>query len=136
RTKIDRFVEQRLGPDIEARTRALAIRSNEYGFDPFGFSLEHVKYAVLLARFLYRDYFRAETFGLEHVPPAGRVLLVANHSGQLPYDALVIAMACFLDHQPPRVVRSMVDAFVPKLPFVSYAFARWGQITGTPDNCR
>jgi 1-acyl-sn-glycerol-3-phosphate acyltransferase len=136
RTRIDRFVEGRLGPDFEERTGALAVRQNEYGFDPFGFSVAHVKYAVLLARFLYRDYFRAQAFGLEHVPAAGRVLLIANHAGQLPFDGLVISMACFLDRQPPRIVRSMVDAFVPTLPFVSYMFARWGQITGTPENCR
>jgi 1-acyl-sn-glycerol-3-phosphate acyltransferase len=136
RTRIDRFVEGRLGPEVQARTRALAVRQNEYGFDPFGFSVEHVKYAVLLSRFLYRDYFRAEAFGLANLPAAGRVLLVSNHSGQLPFDGLVIAMACFLDHDPPRVLRSMVDSFVPALPFVSYLFSRWGQITGTPENCR
>jgi 1-acyl-sn-glycerol-3-phosphate acyltransferase len=136
RARIDRFVEGRLGPDFDDRTRALAVRQNEYGFDPFGFSIAHVKYAVLFARFLYRDYFRAQAFGLEHVPPAGRVLFIANHAGQLPYDGLVISMACFLDREPPRIVRSMVDAFVPTLPFVSYMFSRWGQITGTPENCR
>jgi 1-acyl-sn-glycerol-3-phosphate acyltransferase len=30
----------------------------------------------------------------------------------------------------------MVEKFVQTLPFVSYLFARWGQITGTPENCR
>jgi 1-acyl-sn-glycerol-3-phosphate acyltransferase len=30
----------------------------------------------------------------------------------------------------------MVEYFVPKVPFASYLFARWGQITGTPENCR
>lgn len=136
RTRIDRFVEHRLGPDVQERTRALAVRQNEYGFDPFGFSIEHVKYALLFTRFLYRDYFRAEAHGVEHIPAAGRVLFVANHSGQLPFDGLVIAMAAFLERRPPRIVRSMVDSFVPTLPFVSYVFSRWGQITGTPENCR
>jgi 1-acyl-sn-glycerol-3-phosphate acyltransferase len=64
------------------------------------------------------------------------VLFVANHSGQLPFDGLVIGAACFLEPPQPRLVRSMVEYFVPSVPFASYLFARWGQITGTPENCR
>ncbi len=30
----------------------------------------------------------------------------------------------------------MVEYFVPTVPFASYLFSRWGQITGTPENCR
>ncbi len=30
----------------------------------------------------------------------------------------------------------MVEKYVQTLPFASYLFARWGQITGTPENCR
>lgn len=131
-----RFVDGRLGQDYAARSKALAVRQNEYGFDPFGFSREHVKYALLIARWLYRDYFRTEVFGIENVPAAGRVLLIANHSGQLPFDGVVIGTAVFFEAEPPRVVRSMVERFVPKVPFASYLLNRWGQITGTPENCR
>src|SRR5437660_11704392 len=92
--------------------------------------------AVTVVRFLYRHYFRAKAFGIEHVPASGRVLLVANHSGQLPFDGLVIGTACFLEPPQPRLVRAMVEFFVPTVPFASYLFARWGQITGTPENCR
>ena len=129
-------MDRRLGPDYAARSRALTVRQNEYGFDPFGFSKDSVKYAVLVSRWLYRNYFRAECHGIENLPAAGRVLLVANHSGQLPFDGLVIGMSLFLDASPPRVIRSMVEHFVPTVPFVSYLLSRWGQITGTPENCR
>ena len=64
------------------------------------------------------------------------MLFVANHSGQLPFDGLVIGAACFLEPPQPRLVRSMVEYFVPTVPFASYLLARWGQITGTPENCR
>jgi 1-acyl-sn-glycerol-3-phosphate acyltransferase len=30
----------------------------------------------------------------------------------------------------------MVERFVPTVPFASYLLNRWGQITGTPENCR
>ena len=122
--------------DIAGRTQALVVHANEFGFDPFGLSRAHVKTALTVSRWLYRHYFRAEAFGIEHLPAHGRVLLVANHSGQLPFDALVIGCAAFLEPPQPRLVRAMVEFFVPTVPFASYLFARWGQITGTPENCR
>jgi 1-acyl-sn-glycerol-3-phosphate acyltransferase len=68
--------------------------------------------------------------------PAGRVLLVANHSGQLPMDAAMIGVAMLFDGKPPRAVRSMVEKWANSLPWVSTFFARVGQIVGTPENCR
>jgi 1-acyl-sn-glycerol-3-phosphate acyltransferase len=124
------------GDDIASRTQALAVRQNEFGFDPFGMSRESLATAARFARFMYRNYFRAEAFGIENLPSTGRVVLVSNHSGQLPFDALVIGSACFLEPPQPRLVRAMVEFFVPTVPFASYLFARWGQITGTPENCR
>src|SRR6516162_651349 len=82
--------------DIAGRTQALVVHGNEFGFDPFGLSRDSIRTALTVARWLYRHYFRAQAFGIEHVPTSGRVLLVGNHSGQLPFDALVIGMACFL----------------------------------------
>ena len=124
------------GDDISARSRALVVHGNEFGFDPFGLSRDHVRSAMSVARLLYRYYFRAEAHGVANIPTSGRVLFVANHSGQLPFDALVIACACFLEPTQPRLPRAMVEYFVPTVPFASYLFARWGQITGTPENCR
>jgi 1-acyl-sn-glycerol-3-phosphate acyltransferase len=129
------FAEARLGPEFRETTRQLAIRQNEYGFDPFGFHRDHLKYAALVARFLHRTYFRTIVHDITRVP-RGRVLLISNHSGQLPFDGLVIASAMLLDAQPPRMVRSMVEKFIPTVPFASYLFSRWGQITGTPENCK
>ena len=122
--------------DIGARTQALVVHGNEFGFDPFGLSRRSLAQAMTFARLLYRYYFRAEAHGIENLPARGRVVIVANHSGQLPFDALVIGSACFLEPPQPRLVRAMVEFFVPTVPFASYLFARWGQITGTPENCR
>jgi 1-acyl-sn-glycerol-3-phosphate acyltransferase len=130
------YVDSRLGPEFQERTKALTIRQNEYGFDSFGFDREKLKYGFVFARWLYRSYFRAETQGVENIPAAGRVLIIANHSGQLPFDGLVLGTALFLECNPPRMVRSMVEKFIPTLPFASYWLSRWGQITGTPENCR
>jgi 1-acyl-sn-glycerol-3-phosphate acyltransferase len=122
--------------DVARRCQALVVRGNEFGFDEFGLSRDSFRAAAHVARWLYRSYFRATAFGVENIPATGRVLFVANHSGQLPFDGLVIGAACFLEPPQPRLVRSMVEYFVPTVPFASYLLARWGQITGTPENCR
>ncbi len=136
---LDRLRQLRGNPpddDLVGRTQALVVRGNEFGYDEFGLSKDSLKIAVRLATWLYRHYFRATAFGIEHIPATGRVLFVSNHSGQLPFDGLVIGAATFLEPAQPRLVRSMVEYFVPTVPFASYLFARWGQITGTPENCR
>ncbi|HLL25405.1 MAG TPA: lysophospholipid acyltransferase family protein [Kofleriaceae bacterium] len=122
--------------DLAGRTQALVVRGNEFGYDEFGLSKQSLRTAVTLARWLYRNYFRAEAFGIENIPLTGRAIFVANHSGQLPFDGVVISAATFLEPPQPRLVRSMVEYFVPSVPFASYLLARWGQITGTPENCR
>ena len=73
--------------------------------------------------------------GIENVP-SGRVLLVPNHSGQLPFDAMVVATSCLLSASPPRLVRSMVERWTPTLPFINEAFTRSGCVVGDPINCR
>jgi 1-acyl-sn-glycerol-3-phosphate acyltransferase len=135
RSALARWVEACFTAEELERIKSLPTRQNEYGYDPFGFNREEAKPAILVARVLYRHYFRARVYGIEQVP-GGRVMLVANHSGQLPFDALNIAAAMMFDANPPRMLRSMIERFVPTLPFVSYLFSRWGQIVGSPENCR
>jgi 1-acyl-sn-glycerol-3-phosphate acyltransferase len=131
----DSWAERRLGPDVLARLAALETQQNEYGYDPFGFHRDQARVGAALAHFLYRHYFRVRAIGLDNVPE-GRCLLVANHSGQLPFDGISIGGALLFERKPPRLCRAMVEKYVQRLPFVSYLFARCGQILGTPDNCR
>jgi 1-acyl-sn-glycerol-3-phosphate acyltransferase len=132
--RLAEFLKGVADPAVLARMDRVDARLNEFGVDPFGFDPEMAKAVAPIIQFLYQRYFRVETQGLEHVP-RGRVLLISNHSGQLPIDAMMICAAMVLEAEPPRVVRSMVETWVPSLPFVSHLFARWGQIVGTRENC-
>jgi len=123
------------GPELEARLARLVAPQNEYGVDPFGLELDFTKAAIAPVLWLYRNYFRVETHGIEQVP-SGRVMLISNHSGQLPLDGAMIAMSLLLEAEPPRVVRAMVEKWAPTLPFVAPFFARIGQVVGTQENCR
>jgi 1-acyl-sn-glycerol-3-phosphate acyltransferase len=129
------WTESMAGSELEEKLRALERSQNEYGVDPFGFSLDYALSAIAPFVWIYRNYHRVETHGLEKVP-AGRVLLVSNHSGQLPMDAAMIGVAMLTEANPPRAIRSMVEKWVPTLPYVSTFMARVGQIVGTPENCR
>jgi 1-acyl-sn-glycerol-3-phosphate acyltransferase len=131
---VRRWVDSMFTAEELERIKALPTRQNEYGYDPFGFNREEAKLAILVGRWFYRHYFRCRVHGIEQVPP-GRVMLVANHSGQLPFDGMCIAAAMLLDAKPARMVRSMIERFVPTLPYASYLLQRWGQIVGDPDNC-
>lgn len=124
-----------LGPDFEDRMRRVQIAASAGGVDPFGLDPEWAKYAIATAAFFYRFYFRAETFDIGRLPK-GRVLLVSNHSGQLPFDGMMIAASLFLEAEPPRIMRSMVEKWTQTLPFVSTTYARLGQVVGVPENAR
>ena len=120
---------------VEERIAKLPNRINEYGFDAYGLSPEFLRRSLLPSVILYRYYFRTECFDVERVP-AGRCLLVANHAGQLPFDAMMLATALLLEADPPRIARGMGEYWIPRLPFLGTAATRGGAMVGTPENCR
>ena len=134
RRQLSRQLIERLPKDVLAWVADLQKQQDEFGFDPFGFQPDFMKYVLPFARWLVRVYFRVETFDIDRIPE-GRVLVVANHSGQIPIDGFVIASATIFDRKPPRILRSMIEKFVPSVPFASYFLARTGQVVGTPENC-
>ena len=124
------------GPGTRARLEKLTPPRNEYGVDPYGLDVEFVVAAIAPLLWLYKRWFRVELHGVDHVPSEGRVLVVSNHSGQLPFDAAMIEVGLLVDKDPPRVTRALIERWVPTLPFVSTFMSRCGQIVGTPENCR
>jgi 1-acyl-sn-glycerol-3-phosphate acyltransferase len=124
-----------LAGDRAEALRTLERPSNEFGVDRYGFDADYLLAAAAPLIWLYKNYFRVETHGIEKVPP-GRVLLVANHGGQIPIDGAMVGVAMLLEADPPRAVRTMTEKWAATLPFISTIFARSGQIVGTPENCR
>lgn len=100
------FLRRRLTGDYEV---------DDFGFDPD--LNDHVLTAPL--RPLYEKWFRVEMRGLENVPDDGRALVVGNHSGTLPLDALMLSLG-LLDHHPAhRHIRLLGADLVFATPFLA-----------------
>jgi len=134
RKAVWRLVERLLPQDEIERARHLPFEDMGYGYDPFGMERETAVLAFLVARLVYRYWFRVESRGCEHVPRSGAALLVPNHSGVIPIDAAMLAVDVLSNLPEPRVVRTVVDYFASDLPYVNVFFARAGQIIGHPKN--
>ncbi len=117
--------------------RMLEIRRHYAGAgpDPYGLDPDTLEKAAKFWAFFHRFYFRTEVHGIENLP-TGRVVLVANHSGQVPIDAAILGCALFFDAPKPRVVRAMIDRWAAGLPFVASFFSRIGSVVGAPSNAR
>ena len=120
--------------EIDAKLREIPNLVNRYGYDPYGMSPDWMRRWALPALMLYRYYFRVETSGIERVPD-GRLLIVSNHAGQLPFDTLMLSIALLLEADPPRIARPMGEYWIPQIPVLSVAAARGGALVGTPENC-
>lgn len=93
--------------------------SGDYSVDEFGFDPELTEHVVLpLLRPLYRSWFRVETIGIHHVPAEGGALVVANHSGTLPLDALMTAMAVREEHPAGRHLRMLGADLIFRTPLL------------------
>jgi 1-acyl-sn-glycerol-3-phosphate acyltransferase len=132
---VDDFLERLLGEPFADRIARVPLSLGPSGVDPFGLDPQWAKYTLGTIAMLHRRYFRTEVHGIENVPE-GRVLLIANHSGQIPMDGALIGAAMFMDAEPPRIIRAMVEKWAVSLPFVSLLFTRVGQVVGVPENAQ
>jgi 1-acyl-sn-glycerol-3-phosphate acyltransferase len=67
--------------------------SGEYEIDDYGFDPDLSQHVFLpLLRPLAERYFRIDVSGAERIPPDSGALVVANHSGTLPLDALMTGL--------------------------------------------
>jgi 1-acyl-sn-glycerol-3-phosphate acyltransferase len=135
RRLVDRLALRTLGPEYSERVEALKRDSNDFGVDEFGVDPDYIRGLGIGLAWLYRYYFRVQVQGIEHVPQ-GRVLLISNHSGVVPFDGAMIATAMFFEGEPPRIPRTMVERFTATLPYLSILSARVGNVIGMPENAR
>ncbi|MGF1429680.1 lysophospholipid acyltransferase family protein [Kitasatospora sp. LaBMicrA B282] len=93
--------------------------TGDYEVDEFGFDRELTEEVFLsLLRPVAEKYFRVEVRGIEHIPAEGGALVVANHSGVIPLDALMTQVAIHDHHPARRHLRMLAADLVFVLPLV------------------
>jgi len=101
--------------------------------DEWGFSPAFARDVQPQLDLLYDRWWRVQARGVEHVPARGRVLVVANHAGALPFDASMIATA--IRRGPHRRdPRFLVLDWAFELPWVSTGIRRFGGVPASPYN--
>ena len=123
-----------IGRGVTDDLAKLAVRVPADEVDAYGMDTRYRERMRPLLDFLYREYFRIEAVGLANVPAEGRLCLVANHAGVLPYDALMIGHAVEAEHPAGRVVRSLVDDVFINAPYLSRIFTRCGMVRASQAN--
>jgi 1-acyl-sn-glycerol-3-phosphate acyltransferase len=109
--------------------------SGDYAIDEFGFDPEFARAVPLtLLRPLYRKYFRIEVRGIQNIPDAGGALIVANHSGAIPLDAMMTAVAVHEEHPEHRFLRTLGADLVFSTPFFAGLARRSGTALASQPN--
>ena len=115
------FLRRRLAGDYQV---------DEFGYDP---ELASTVLAPALQP-LYEHWFRVETIGMQHVPDTGGALIVANHSGTLPLDALMTIQSLHTEHPARRRLRLLGADLMFKMPLVGELARKNGAtLACTPD---
>lgn len=109
-------------------------KTQEAGADRFGLDPEFREQVAPIFRWLHDHYWRVKLSGIRHLPTDGPAILVANHSGALPFDGAMICTA--VDTAAGIVVRYLYDRFVTSVPLVDSFYRRTGGAIATKENAR
>jgi len=119
---------QRLAGAAEFSRRRLA---GDYELDRFGFDPELNSVVLMPAALaLYRNWFRVQARGVANIPAAGAALMVANHSGVLPLDAIMLQAGVFAEQG--RNVRLLGADLIYSVPLLAGLARRSGHTKAEP----
>ncbi len=120
----------------EARRRigTLGMVERSATVDEFGMDELALRRSRTLIDFLLDRYWRVEIIGLDGVSTHGPSLFVANRSGLLPYDGLILGRAIERWHPLGERPRFLVADWLITLPFVQPYLARLGGVRACREN--
>jgi 1-acyl-sn-glycerol-3-phosphate acyltransferase len=122
-------------PEVEAAIEKIPKPVGSFGYDPWGYNENAVKVSLGVTKWLYDHYFRVTANGLENIPANGRLLIIGNHSGQLPMDGVLLGTALATNPHGPRAARAMIERFFPTVPYLGNLLNSIGAVIGDPLNC-
>jgi 1-acyl-sn-glycerol-3-phosphate acyltransferase len=102
--------------------------TGDYEVDEFGFDRDLTHHVLMPPlRPVYDKWFRVETRGLDNVPDTGGALIVANHSGTIPVDAVMASLAVHDHHPAHRHLRLLGADLVFTMPVMAPLARKSGQ---------
>lgn len=112
---------------------AIGVRERSGEIDDFGMDREYIREAAPILDLLRTRWWRIAVEGTDAIPPEGPVLFVANRSGLLPWDGLMLAdeVARRRDGDRPRF---LIADWLITLPWVQPALARLGGVRACREN--
>lgn len=119
---------------LRSRLSTLGIRERSVEIDDFGLDTQLQTRTGPLLDWMSETYWRIEVQGAERLPDAGPVLFVANRSGLLPWDGVMLSHV--IEQHAPRFgrPRPMVADWLITLPFVQSFLARLGGVRACREN--
>jgi 1-acyl-sn-glycerol-3-phosphate acyltransferase len=99
-----------------------------------GFDTDFLEKADPILDFLYSKYFRVRLLGMENVPSDGPALVVANHSGGLPYDGAMLIHAFHCLHPQRRKLRPLVANVAFRSRWMAPVGAKIGGVRASMEN--
>ncbi|MGE5136331.1 MAG: lysophospholipid acyltransferase family protein [Gemmatimonadota bacterium] len=114
--------------DLMRRELAGGGEVDQFGFDPEFNS----RVLIPLGRLFYQHWFRVQMRGLEHVPAEGAALVVANHSGTLPLDAIMLQTGVHDEHPAHRNLRLLGADLVYDIPLLASVARKGGHTRACP----
>jgi nucleoside-diphosphate-sugar epimerase/1-acyl-sn-glycerol-3-phosphate acyltransferase len=122
------------GGELEFLARRLR---GDYPVDEFGYDPELVDNVLApILRPLYQRWWRVRTVGMEHVPSSGPALVVGNHAGALPFDAMMVALAVHDEHPAHRILRMLAADLAFTLPLVAPLARKSGNTLACEDDAQ
>lgn len=119
--------------DVVKPEPRVALPQDTPDTDRWGRSEDTIRRVGPAFDFLYDHWFRTEVEGLEKIPPGG-ALLVSNHAGALPPDAIQIMWA--IRRELDRRVYMMGEHVFSRLPVAGWMFRRIGGVEADPSTAR
>lgn len=104
------------------------------GYDLFGAHPAWIQRLLRFNAFFYDTWFRVESHGVHNIPASGSAIVVANHSGNYPFDGAMIWADVLRKTTPSRLLRPIAAHFMPTTPFLATLVARMGVVGGVRAN--
>lgn len=119
---------------LRRRFGTTGMRSLPAEVDEFGMDRAALERARPWLDLLFDRWWRVTVSGVDSVPEDSPCLFVANHSGLLPWDGLMICHALARARLAPETPRFLVEDWLLTLPFAQSFLARLGGVRACREN--